>query len=81
MKGPFTLRAIGILSFMFIILQSVNTNLVITFSQESSLDSLQNSLLQPMNSHNMTQMMEIVRLEKAVLFYLNQYNLLILQKN
>jgi len=58
MKGSYNLRVIGILSFMFFILQSANTNLVITFAQESSLDSLQNGLLQSMNSHNMTQMMQ-----------------------
>jgi hypothetical protein len=58
MKGSFDLRVIVILYFTFIILQSANTNLVVTYAQESSLDSLQNGLSQPMNSHNMTQMMQ-----------------------
>ncbi len=59
MKGSFNLRVIVILYFTFIILQSANTNLVVTYAQESSLDSLQNGLSQPpMNSHNMTQMMQ-----------------------
>jgi hypothetical protein len=58
MEGSFDLRVIVILYFTFIILQSANTNLVVTYAQESSLDSLQNGLSQPMNSHNMTQMMQ-----------------------
>ena len=58
MKGSLNLRVIVILYFTFIILQSANTNLVVTYAQESSLDSLQNGLSQPMNSHNMTQMMQ-----------------------
>ena len=58
MKGSFNLRVIVILYFTFIILQSANTNLVVTYAQESSLDSLQNGLSQNMNSHNMTQMMQ-----------------------
>lgn len=58
MKGLFKLRVIVILYFTFMILHSANTNLVITYAQESSLDSLQNSLSQPMNSHNMAQMMQ-----------------------
>jgi hypothetical protein len=58
MKGSFNLRVIVILYFTFIILQSANTNLVVKYAQESSLDSLQNGLSQPMNSHNMTQMMQ-----------------------
>jgi hypothetical protein len=57
MKGSFNLRVIVILYFTFI-LQSANTNLVVTNAQESSLDSIQNGLSQPMNSHNMTQMMQ-----------------------
>lgn len=58
MKGSLNLQVIGILYFTFIILQSANTNLVVTYAKESSLDSLQNSLSQAMNSHNMTQMMQ-----------------------
>ncbi len=58
MRGSFNLRVIVILYFTFIIFQSANTNLVVTYAQESSLDSLQNGLSQPMNSHNMTQMMQ-----------------------
>jgi len=58
MKGLFKLRVIVILYFTFILLQSATTNLIDTYSEESSLDSLQNSLSQPMNSHNMTQMMQ-----------------------
>lgn len=58
MKGSLNLQVIGILYFTFIILQSANTNLVVTYANESSLDSLQNSLSQSMNSHNMTQMMQ-----------------------
>jgi hypothetical protein len=58
MKGSFNLRIIGILYFTFIILQSANTNLVLTYSQESSADSLQNGSSQSMNNHNMTQMMQ-----------------------
>jgi hypothetical protein len=58
MKGSFILRVIVILYFTFIILQSANTNLAVTYAQESSLDSLQNGLSQNMNSHNMTQMMQ-----------------------
>ena len=58
MKGSFNLRVIVILYFTFIIL-SANTNSVLTYAQESSLDSLQNgSSQQPMNSHDMTQMMQ-----------------------
>ena len=49
MKGSFILRVIVILYFTFIMLQSASTDLVITYAQESS---------QPMNSHNMTQMMQ-----------------------
>lgn len=58
MKGSLNLQVIGILYFTFIILQSANTNLVVTYANESSLDSLQNNLSQSMNSHNMTQMMQ-----------------------
>jgi hypothetical protein len=58
MKGSFNLRIIGILYFTFIILQSANTNLGVTYSQESSADSLQNGSSQSMNNHNMTQMMQ-----------------------
>jgi hypothetical protein len=58
MKGSFNLRIIGILYFTFIILQSASTNLVVTYAQESSLDSLQSDLSQPTNSHNMTQIMQ-----------------------
>lgn len=49
MKGSFILRVIVILCFTFIMLQSASTDLVITYAQESS---------QPMNSPNMTQMMQ-----------------------
>jgi hypothetical protein len=58
MKGSFNLRVIGILYFTFIILLCTTTNLIVTYGQESSLDALQNDLSQPMNSHNMTQMMQ-----------------------
>ena len=59
MKGSFNLRVIGILYFTFIIfLYTTTNNLVVTYGQESSLDALQNGLSQPMNSHNMTQMMQ-----------------------
>jgi hypothetical protein len=58
MKGSFNLRVIGILYFTFIILLGATTNLIVTYGQESSLDALQNDLSQPMNSHNMTQMMQ-----------------------
>jgi hypothetical protein len=58
MKGSLNLQVIGILYFTFIILQSAYTNLVVTYGNESSLDSLQNSLSQSLNSHNMTQMMQ-----------------------
>jgi hypothetical protein len=58
MKGSFNLRVIGILYFTFIILLCATTNLIVTYGQESSLDALQNDLSQPMNSHNMTQMMQ-----------------------
>lgn len=58
MKGSLHLQVILILYFAFIIL-SANTNSVVTYAQESSLDSLQNdSSRQPMNSHDMTQMMQ-----------------------
>lgn len=58
MKGSLNLRVIVILYFTFIIL-SANTNSVITYAQESSLDSLQNgSSQQPMSSHDVTQMMQ-----------------------
>ena len=58
MKGSLNLRVIVILCFTFIIL-TANTNFVLTYSQEVSLNSLQNgSSQQPMNSHNMTQMMQ-----------------------
>ena len=57
-KGSLNLRVIVILYFTFIIL-SANTNFVLTYAQESSLDSLQNgSSQQPVNSHDMTQMMQ-----------------------
>ena len=58
MKGLFKLRIIGIFYFAFIMLQSANTNPIVIYAQESSMDFLQNSLSQPMNSHNMTQMMQ-----------------------
>ena len=58
MKGSLNLRVIVILYFTFIILNA-NTNSVLTYAQESSLDSLQNgSSQQPMSSHDMTQMMQ-----------------------
>lgn len=56
MHGLFNLR-VGIL-FTFIVLQSATTNLIVIYAEESSLQSSQNSLAQPMNSHNMTQMMQ-----------------------
>ena len=58
MKGTFNLRIIGILYFTFIILLCATSNSVVTYGRESSLDALQNDLSQPMNSHNMTQMMQ-----------------------
>lgn len=58
MKGSLHLQVILILYFAFIML-SANTNSVLTYAQESSLDSLHNGTSQyPMNSHDMTQMMQ-----------------------
>jgi hypothetical protein len=61
MKELFDLRVIGILYFSFIMLYSTNTNFVVIYAQESSLDSLQNDLSQSLNNHNMTQMMMMQR--------------------
>lgn len=58
MKGSFNLRVIGTLYVTFIIFLCATTSLVVTSGQESSRDALQNDLSQPMNSHNMTQMMQ-----------------------
>lgn len=59
MKSSFSLSVSLILYFTLIILQSFNTNLVVTYAQKSHLDSLDNgSSQQPVNSHNITQMMQ-----------------------
>jgi hypothetical protein len=57
MKGSLNLRVIVILYFTFIIL-SANTNPVLTYAQESSLDLQNGSSQQPMSSHDMTEMMQ-----------------------
>jgi hypothetical protein len=59
MKSSFSLPVSLMLYFTLIILQSFNTNLVVTYTQKSHLDSLDNgSSQQPVNSHNITQMMQ-----------------------
>ena len=57
-QGSHNLQVFGILFFMFILVHSTNTNFGVIYSQESSLDPLQRSLSQPMDSHNMTHMMQ-----------------------
>jgi hypothetical protein len=58
MKSSFSLPDILILYFTLIILQVFNTNLVVTYAQESPFDSLHSGSSQPADSHNITQMMQ-----------------------
>lgn len=52
------LRVIGIIYFTFIMFQFFNTIFIVIYAQESSLAPSQNGSSQPMNSHNMTSMMQ-----------------------
>ncbi|HKO65156.1 MAG TPA: hypothetical protein VJU13_08130 [Candidatus Nitrosocosmicus sp.] len=58
MKSSFNLRDIGIVYFTFIMLQCASTNLVGSYEQKSSMNSLQMDSSEPMNSHNMASMMQ-----------------------
>jgi hypothetical protein len=59
MQGQYNLRVIWFPFFIFILAHNANANLiVVAYEQEFSLNSLQSTLSQSVNSHNMTQMMQ-----------------------
>lgn len=65
MESLFKLQFIGLLFIIHMVLSTttttttINTNsLIITFAKESVAGSLGNSSLQPLNAHNITQMMQ-----------------------
>ena len=62
MESLFKLQFIGLLFIIHMVLSTTTTintsSLIITFAKESVAGSLGNSSLQPLNAHNITQMMQ-----------------------